>query len=266
MDDAIHLTRPFERMGARVRLSTFTNDPRRISVNILRDRKGQFFTVAAGDGVRLCVPQVQEDKRHLLLVCKVLGTDSVHKYLCGHDEREWFAAAVPEDRGVSDVRSAMAALMPPEVRAEAAKRGVKGRELGSRHTEAYRRQGEWFFLPREGFTVDDEFVNRNEMLSRGGGKPHFAEFGYRTGGENVYSNRDYMRGEWLSEQRYRRLMTEYPELARRNWMSARINMRVYVKGRIRHPDHATINLWCWHEVLMNTENRAAAMQHLRFID
>jgi hypothetical protein len=266
MDDVIHLIRPFDRMGARVAVGGFTNDPRRISVNILRDRYGQYFTIQAGEGVRLVVPQVQEAQRHLLLVCKVLGTGTVHKYLCGHDEREWFAAAVPADRGVSDVRSAMTALMPPRVREEAARRGVRGRELSSRYTSAYRRQGEWFFVPQESFSPPTVAVRRNEMLARGGGKPHYAEFGYRTGGETAYASPGYQGGQWFAEDRYLRLITENPELKRRNWRTARINMRVYVKGRIRHPDHATINLWCWHEVMMNTESLAPAMEHLRFVD
>jgi hypothetical protein len=39
-----------------------------------------------------------------------------------------------------------------------------------------------------------------------------------------------------------------------------------VKGRIRHPDHKTIELAGWHQVLMNTEHQSAAMQNLAFLD
>ena len=39
------------------------------------------------------------------------------KFLCGHDERHWFVAAVPEDaRGVTGVVAAKAALQPALVR------------------------------------------------------------------------------------------------------------------------------------------------------
>jgi hypothetical protein len=41
---------------------------------------------------------------------------------------------------------------------------------------------------------------------------------------------------------------------------------VYAKGAVRHSDHATVHLAGWHRVLMNTEQRARAMRHVRFID
>jgi hypothetical protein len=49
------------------------------------------------------------------------------------------------------------------------------------------RQGEWFFLPAPDLKVDARLILHNEPLVRGtGGKPHWAEFCYRTGGEAVY--------------------------------------------------------------------------------
>jgi len=44
------------------------------------------------------------------------------------------------------------------------------------------------------------------------------------------------------------------------------NAGVYVRGRIRHPDHATIRLHGWHRVLMNTESQAKAMRSVAFLD
>jgi hypothetical protein len=46
----------------------------------------------------------------------------------------------------------------------------------------------------------------------------------------------------------------------------RRNPGVYVKGRIRHPDHATIFLNGWHRVLMNTERQSKAMKNVAFLD
>jgi hypothetical protein len=264
--DVAHITRPFERMGARVELFDFLREPRRIAVNIVRDGKGQKFSISAGRDVRVIVPQVQPDRRHLLLVCKLEGPRATHAYLCGHDEREWFAAAVPNRQGVSDVRTAMEALMPPEVRHEAAVRGVAGRTVGSRRTAAYRRQGEWFFIPREDLQVPAALVRRNEMLQRGNGTPHFAEFGYRVGGEPVYAHQEYRHGLWVSAEEHARVLEQHPRFRRLSWRSARANMRLHVKGRIRHPDHATIDLWCWHLVVVNTEHSAPGMAHLRFVD
>lgn len=44
------------------------------------------------------------------------------------------------------------------------------------------------------------------------------------------------------------------------------NPGVYVRGRIRHPDHATITLHGWHQVVMNTENESPAMRNVAFLD
>lgn len=41
---------------------------------------------------------------------------------------------------------------------------------------------------------------------------------------------------------------------------------VYVRGKITHPDHATIRLDGWHRVEMNTENRSRAMASVVFLD
>jgi hypothetical protein len=41
---------------------------------------------------------------------------------------------------------------------------------------------------------------------------------------------------------------------------------VYARGTVRHPDHATIKLDGWHRVVMNTEQKARAMQWVAFYD
>jgi hypothetical protein len=50
------------------------------------------------------------------------------------------------------------------------------------------------------------------------------------------------------------------------WTLQRRNMRVLAKGRVSHPDHKTIVLPCWHEVVMNTEHQSVAMRWVAFID
>ena len=65
---------------------------------------------------------------------------------------------------------------------------------------------------------------------------------------------------------YLRVLQEHPRFRKLSWRVAQTNMVLHVKGRIRHPDHATIDLWFWHQVVMNTEHRAAGMEHLQFID
>jgi hypothetical protein len=46
----------------------------------------------------------------------------------------------------------------------------------------------------------------------------------------------------------------------------RRNAGVYVRGHVRHADHATIELHGWHRVLMNTEREAKAMRNVAFLD
>ena len=46
----------------------------------------------------------------------------------------------------------------------------------------------------------------------------------------------------------------------------RRNPGVYVRGRVRHADHATITLHGWHRVLMNTEGQSKAMRNVPFLD
>jgi hypothetical protein len=41
---------------------------------------------------------------------------------------------------------------------------------------------------------------------------------------------------------------------------------VYVRGRIRHPDHRTVVLHGWHRVVMNTESQSKAMRNVAFLD
>jgi hypothetical protein len=261
--DGLQLGRSFSRIGARVG-SALHIDPRAIRVDVKRDRLGEYFDVLAGSQVRIVVPDVQPDLRHLLLVAHRAGDADKHKFLCGHDERHWFAAAVPEVRGVSGVRTAMEALKPIDVRLASERRGVRSREFASRKTAAYKRQGEWFFLPREDLHVPQHHVHRNEPMRRGGGKAHIAQFAFRSGGEVVYFRGDGR--EVLSQMQYERLMRSSPEARKATWRTGLRNMDLFVKGRISHPDHATITLDCWHLVRMNTENQAAAMSHLAFID
>jgi hypothetical protein len=41
---------------------------------------------------------------------------------------------------------------------------------------------------------------------------------------------------------------------------------VYVRGRVRHPDHKTVVLDGWHQIFSNTEHLSAAMQNDVFLD
>jgi hypothetical protein len=108
-------------------------------------------------------------------------------------------------------------------------------------------------------------VLRNEPLVRGsGGKPHWAEFAYRAGGETVFVCARHPNG--VPAETYRRIVAANPTGRGWNWRAMRRNATVYVRGRIRHLDHATVMLHGWHRVLMNTENQSRAMRNVAFLD
>ena len=73
-----------------------------------------------------------------------------------------------------------------DVRDALARNHVSSRKRYARKNRAFRRQGEWFFVPEPTFVVDEKLVLRNEPLRRGSGKPHMVEELYRTGGETVH--------------------------------------------------------------------------------
>jgi len=88
-----------------------------------------------------------------------------------------------------------------------------------RKTRAYVRQGEWFFLPRPKMQVAEPLVERNGRLVRDGGKPHLVDQLYRVPGRD----------------------------------------ETFVRGRVRHADHLTIEFDVWHRVVQNNEFVPARM-------
>ncbi|MEM1183452.1 MAG: hypothetical protein AAGI53_00430 [Planctomycetota bacterium] len=260
--DSDTVVRHFERMGARCAIS---GHPRNggLRADVRRRGREEWFELEVGAKAELRVVDVRPEMRHLLL----LGIDSKgvkNKFLCGHDEREWFVAGVPDDRGVSGVKTALQALKPPAVRLAEERAEVRAKNRQRRRNEAFVRQGEWFFLPMPGIKVDPALVLRNEPLQRSGGKPHVVDEAFRTGGKPWYVSWRYPNG--VSENRYQQLLHQRPVLRSDHWTVRRINPNVYVRGRVRHLDHATIHLPWWHLVQMNTEHKAPSMQHVAFID
>jgi hypothetical protein len=124
----------------------------RIDIGV--DARGEFFDVSFvgnGDAAKLEVVDIASADRHLLLLVRNGAEKS--KFLCGHDERHWFVAAVPEQaRGVTGVTPAKAALQPALVSAAVARARPKDRFR--RRNPAYVRQGEWFFVPALGLQPD----------------------------------------------------------------------------------------------------------------
>jgi hypothetical protein len=262
------LERPFARMGARVQFEDLVPDRwtrvvAPVVLDVRRDKQGEFFLVRQRADVTLEVLDVQPSHRHLLLLTRAPDSNGGTKarFLLGHDERHWFVAAIPEGNPVSTVSAARQALKPEQV--VLAEHGIRTKSRERRVNKARARQGEWFFVPRTNFAANPRLILRNEPLVRGrGSKPHLCQELYREGGETVYVNRQYPNG--LTQAQFARLGEKVRSQA--GWRTMVRNPRVLVRGTVRHSDHKTILLNGWHEVFMNTENRAAAMRHVAFLD
>ena len=258
----------FARIGARLKVADRPTRRFRMagafSLDVQADRKGEFFElVQAAADAEIAVLDLQPADRHLLLLVRE-GTDK-SKFLCGHDERHWFVAGIPEKAPVGTVRQAKEALKPAEVRFVQARKGLRAEARNRRKNAAFIRQGEWFFLPVAHLAIDEKLVLPNEPLSRGlGSKPHWAEFCYRTGGETVYVCNRYPNG--IVEAQYKSILSGSPKAKSWGWRTMKRNPGVFVRGRIRHADHATIILRGWHQVLMNTEGQSKAMKNVAFLD
>jgi hypothetical protein len=288
------LTRKFEELGARVLVTpprrTWGDVPRPLTLDIARDKRGEFFALRVDERQveRLETIDVQPKKRHLLLLAQIRAFDgpvrfnngsawkstvawlpplsqTVEKprYLCGHDERHWFVAAIPESAHAANVPAAMEALKPEAVIEAQARAALRSDRRFTRKNRAFVRQGEWFFLPRPQLVVAEALLLRNEPLQRSGGKPHRAEFAYREGGETVYVSQSFPNG--LTEEAFRKYAAKAGP-NRERFRVMRRGARMYVRGRIAHPDHATVMLRQWHEVAINTENHAAASRNVVFLD
>lgn len=258
----------FARIGARVKIGERTRNrlatAASITLDVRADGRGEFFEILRQPGAEAEVEvlDMQPADRHLLLLVRE-GKDK-SKFLCGHDERHWFVAGIPEKTPVGTVRQAKEALKPVEVQVAQARQAVRGTARNRRKNSAFVRQGEWFFLPVGELLVDEKQVLKDEPLRRDGGKPHWADVCYRSGGEKVYVCS--RRPNGVTEAQYKAILARTPKATGWGWQPMRRNAGVYVKGRIRHADHATLTLHSWHRVLMNTEGQSQAMRNVAFLD
>ncbi|MBE0542418.1 MAG: hypothetical protein IH623_13710 [Verrucomicrobia bacterium] len=275
--NANHIESKFAAMGARLKVREIASrwrqgdrswiEPKDFAMDLRRDSNGQFFELRVpthlSESLDVAVIQAEPKQRHLLLAVRQVGTDAkLDRFLCGHDEREWFVAAVPG--GASSVRQAMDALQPQDVRAALTRNHVSSRKRYARKNRAFRRQGEWFFVPEPSFVVDEKLILCNEPLRRGAGKPHLVEELFRSGGETVHVCRRHPNG--VTPDEYRSILRRNPDAARWGWQVMRRNPGVYARGTVRHSDHATITLPFWHRVIMNTETQSRTMALVAFLD
>src|SRR6266851_3821174 len=157
----------FARIGARLKVANrpsrrFRTSAGLVSLDVQADRKGEFFEIARQPDAdaEVAVLDVQPADRHILLLIRENGEK--HKFLCGHDERHWFVAAIPESAPVGTVRQAKEALKPAEVHIAQARQGLRAEARSRRKNIAYIRQGEWFFVPAPDLVIDEKLVLRHE--------------------------------------------------------------------------------------------------------
>jgi hypothetical protein len=150
LTDTKLLDAKFARIGARLKVadrpSRLSRTAGVVTRDVQSDRKGEFFEVVRPPGTEaeIAVLDVRTADRHLLLLVRE-GKDK-GKFLCGHDERHWFVASIPETAPVGTVRQAKEALKPAEVQTAQERQGLRDKARSRRKNAAFVRQahGEFF--------------------------------------------------------------------------------------------------------------------------
>lgn len=262
--------KPFADIGTKLEtVNIAPRNPRRIvtgnpfSVDVGASRGKEWFVLRYRRPVSLKVHDVRPDIKHLLLEVDA-GGDTRHKFLMGHDERHYFVAGVP--LGTRNVQDAMERLMPDPVALRAA--NLPEDERYTRRNKAFVRQGEWFFVPAtasEHEQVDGIRILRNEPLRRGRSKPHVVDELIRFGGDDVLVHR--LRPNGVTHEEYQKIVQgDGPRSLKSGWTHMRRNPVALVRGKVRHPDHATITLADWHRVHMNQETTMPGQGPMAFLD
>ena len=264
----MELNKFFERMGVKFQYVERKTDG--FSIDVRKIKGGEeCFILEANPNVEALVIQVQPEDRHLLLQvseppARLHAEPKKHKFLCGHDERAWFVAAVP-GMSVRDVHTAKEALKPTVVKASQEAVGLKRKHMGKRKTLAYLRQGEWFFVPMpDYFNPPADRVLKDEPVQRSGSKPHTCQFLYRVNGITVYTCYKFPQG--LTQLQYDEHIHKFPEDKKLPWRTMLRDPQVCAKGKITHSDHKTLVLDGWYRVIPSTEANAPSRRNLRFLD
>ena len=257
MNNAV-LKKHIESMGARVKFRHLDSRarwdfsaPDTFSIDILSDKRGEYFEIAQGkEAPDFELLQVLPKERHLLLYCR-----DGQRFLLGFDERHWFTAGI--EGAVSTVRDAKQSLLPEPIREQVMH--LPARKVDNRRNAVFIRQGEWFFIPINR-SFPDSRIHRNEPIQRTAwSKPHICQELCRDGGELVYI----VGGIERTAENFEALKKRNPALVRRSARMMVRNPDVYVRGYIKHEDHATVKLGGWHQVFINNEH---ATSSIRFLD
>ncbi|MCH8019122.1 hypothetical protein IH785_04615 [candidate division KSB1 bacterium] len=251
------LKRHFEAIGAKVKFHLtekvrwrWDQSSDHFTIGIQVDKNGEYFDIVqGGDAPEFELLQAQPKTKHLLLYTK-----EGQRFLCGHDERHWFVAAIGGK--VSTVRAAKQSLLPKAIWKQV--KHLPPREVDNRRNAVFKRQGEWFFV-KTNRKVPKSLIHKNEFLQRNGGsKSHICQEIYREGGGLVYivGNKE------MDEKEYSKRKKSDPTFDKGKLKTFVRNPSVYARGYIKHEDHATIRLECWHRVFINAEFTTSAVSFL----
>lgn len=255
----------FDKIGAQVRIRPLGRGvPHRrnrpLIIDVVSEEKAEHFDIQLDDRVRLEALDVRPRERHLVLsASNATGED---RFLCGHDEFHWFAAALPHVPNLDTVAAAGESLKPDLV-IKRERRKRRGKH--SRKSDVVMRQGEWFFIPWAHARINRAEVECNGRLIRGpGSKPHQCEFLYEAG-EREYECDRYPKLAFF-ESEYQTILKTRRKARLWNWRPIPFNPDIYVKGWITHSDHSPLYLDVWHRVELNKENTRMAMSRLIYVD
>ena len=242
-----HIVKRFADIGAKLHVGRTRREGLDFTLDVDRNRKlGEHFVLLTTPNTpTLHVQQADRAARHLLLS---VGTS---QFLCGHDERHWFAATMRQP--VMSITAARRALLPAELVDR-----VNGDQLARRSSPAFKRQGEWFFVPTNKI-FPDTWIHYGEPIRRNGrSKPHRVDQVVRFGGQRVvlHGGNEYTESNWAALERTN------PDLRGKGQRQVK-EPEFYARGKVRHPDHETINLEVWHRVYPNREGGSA---NLTFYD
>lgn len=252
--------------------------PNDITIDVRKIGRKEVFILDTYDNNNLEVKIINTNKdiQHLLLMVidvsmkrtDTSGKPRITKFLCGHDEKHWFVASIPESAYATNVKDALHALKPQEVIRAQKKVKCKKKNRNKRKNNGYIRQGEWFFVPADVCIDKNTIIHKNEPLSRGrGSKPHIVQELFRKNGIDVHVHNNYA-PNGITETTYKEFQKEHPEYFKRKseWRKMVRDAEAYCRGYVRHPDHKTIHLKGWHRVYMNTENKSWAQRLVVFLD
>lgn len=260
--DRKNLEKQFENIGGRVTIRKGTASRRIASrgtvlrLNVSKDKRGEHFTLTIDPDVDekdiiVQVLDVDDKLRQMLLLVK--HEETVERLLVGHDESHWFVAGVTMSR---TIKEAFENLRPVAATVAMRRSGVKNKDWRKRKNKGFVRQGEWFFVPVHFEEDKTTIIHKNEPIRRPtGGSAHVVEEVVRRGGETVYTKGEKV----ISVEEYKKL----DKLEQLGYRQQVLGARVIGRGKVKHPDHKTIELKDWHEIHLSTE---AGVTSNAFID